>query len=64
MGGKNDNKASYFDKLKGLLEEYRSIFIVSVDNVCEPPIYRVALMLMGLSENRSLLSRCMRSVSP
>lgn len=33
MGGKSANKALYFDKLKGLLEEYRSIFIVSVDNV-------------------------------
>lgn len=34
MGGKNENKAAYFDKLKGLLEEFSSIFIVSVDNVC------------------------------
>ena len=41
MGGKNDNKAGYFDKLKGLLEEYNSIFIVTVDNVCELPVSRV-----------------------
>ncbi|KAM0332337.1 hypothetical protein ACHAQA_002614 [Verticillium albo-atrum] len=31
MGGKTANKAGYFDKLKGLLEEYNSIFIVTVD---------------------------------
>ncbi|MCJ1445262.1 MAG: ribosomal protein P0 (A0) (L10E) [Stictis urceolatum] len=28
MGGKSANKAVYFDKLKGLLEEYKSIFMV------------------------------------
>jgi hypothetical protein len=28
MGGKTGTKAVYFDKLKGLLEEYKSIFIV------------------------------------
>jgi large subunit ribosomal protein LP0 len=33
MGGRSANKAGYFDKLKGLLEEYKSIFIVGVDNV-------------------------------
>ena len=31
MGGKSQNKAAYFDKLKALLEEYKSIFIVGVD---------------------------------
>ena len=64
MGGKNDNKAAYFDKLKGLLEEYRSIFIVTVDNVCEPPISRVIIVLMGLPGYRSPLSRCTKFVSP
>jgi large subunit ribosomal protein LP0 len=29
MGGKTGTKAVYFDKLKGLLDEYKSIFIVS-----------------------------------
>jgi large subunit ribosomal protein LP0 len=33
MGVKTD-KQEYFNKLKGLLEDYKSIFIVSVDNVC------------------------------
>lgn len=33
MGGKNESKAAYFEKLKTLLEDFKSIFIVSVDNV-------------------------------
>lgn len=36
MGGKSQNKAAYFDKLKGLLEEYKSIFIVGVDKCVSP----------------------------
>lgn len=35
--GLKDNKQAYFDKLKELLEEYKSIFIVSVNNVRTPP---------------------------
>lgn len=31
--GVKTNKAEYFEKLKGLLETYKSIFIVAVDNV-------------------------------
>lgn len=31
--GVKTNKAEYFEKLKGLLEDYKSIFIVGVDNV-------------------------------
>lgn len=30
MGGKSASKSVYFDKLKVLLEEYKSIFIVTV----------------------------------
>ena len=33
MGGKTSNKAGYFDKLKGLLEEYKSAFIVEIDRI-------------------------------
>jgi large subunit ribosomal protein LP0 len=32
MGG-SKQKGVYFDKLKGLLDEYKSIFLVGVDNV-------------------------------
>jgi large subunit ribosomal protein LP0 len=54
MGGKSANKAGYFDKLKGLLEEYQSIFIVSVDNVSSQQMHEIrqslrdrAVVLMG-----------------
>ena len=43
MGGKTSgNKAAYFDKLKDLLDSYKSIFIVGVDNVSSQQVRRVA----------------------
>jgi large subunit ribosomal protein LP0 len=47
MGGKTANKAGYFDKLKGLLEEYRSIFIVTVDNVSSQQMHEIRHALRG-----------------
>jgi len=47
MGGKSANKAGYFDKLKGLLEEYSSIFIVSVDNVSSQQMHEIRQSLRG-----------------
>ncbi|OAQ70576.1 60S acidic ribosomal protein P0 [Pochonia chlamydosporia 170] len=54
MGGKTGNKAGYFDKLKGLLEEYRSVFVVAIDNVSSQQMHEVrhslrkdAVVLMG-----------------
>jgi large subunit ribosomal protein LP0 len=44
MGGKT-NKAGYFDKLKGLLEEYASIFIVEIDNVSSQQMHEIRLAL-------------------
>lgn len=41
MGGKTATKAVYFDKLKGLLEEYKSIFIVTVDNVSSQQMHKI-----------------------
>ncbi|CAK4031356.1 60S acidic ribosomal P0 [Lecanosticta acicola] len=41
MGGKSATKAGYFDKLKGLLEEYKSIFIVTVDNVSSQQMHEI-----------------------
>lgn len=41
MGGKTSNKAAYFDKLKVLLEEYKSIFIVTVDNVSSQQMHKI-----------------------
>jgi len=47
MGGRSENKAGYFDKLKGLLEEYKSIFIVGVDNVSSQQMHEIRLALRG-----------------
>jgi len=47
MGGKSENKAGYFDKLKGLLEEYSSIFIVTVDNVSSQQMHEIRQALRG-----------------
>lgn len=50
MGGKTSNKAGYFDKLKGLLEEYKSIFIVTVDNVSSQQMHKIRRSLRGDGE--------------
>ncbi|KAL3418975.1 ribosomal protein L10 [Phlyctema vagabunda] len=47
MGGRSANKAGYFDKLKGLLEEYSSIFIVTVDNVSSQQMHEIRGALRG-----------------
>ncbi|RDA89274.1 hypothetical protein CP532_0585 [Ophiocordyceps camponoti-leonardi (nom. inval.)] len=48
MGGKTANKAGYFDKLKGLLEEYKSIFIVTIDNVSSQQMHEIRHALRGV----------------
>ncbi|KAI4147009.1 MAG: hypothetical protein LQ341_001913 [Variospora aurantia] len=50
MGGKAENKAVYFDKLKALLEEYKSIFIVTVDNVSSQQMHKIRKSLRGGGE--------------
>lgn len=47
MGGKSANKAGYFDKLKGLLQEYKSIFIVEIDNVSSQQMHEIRHSLRG-----------------
>ena len=47
MGGKSGNKAVYFEKLKGLLDEYKSIFIVQVDNVSSQQMHEIRSSLRG-----------------
>lgn len=47
MGGKSANKSVYFDKLKGLLEEYKSIFIVTVDNVSSQQMHEIRQSMRG-----------------
>ncbi|KAF2970919.1 hypothetical protein GQX73_g2683 [Xylaria multiplex] len=54
MGASKEKKAEYFPKLKSLLEEYQSVFIVTVDNVSSQQMHEVrqslreeAVVLMG-----------------
>lgn len=47
MGGKTANKAGYFDKLKGLLQDYKSIFIVEIDNVSSQQMHEIRHALRG-----------------
>ena len=47
MGGKTGTKAVYFDKLKGLLDEFKSIFIVTVDNVSSQQMHEIRQSLRG-----------------
>jgi len=49
MGGKTGTKAVYFDKLKALLDEYKSIFIVTVDNVSSQQMHEIRQSLRGES---------------
>lgn len=68
--GVKTNKAEYFEKLKGLLETYKSIFIVAVDNVCFSSLpsrfvvsFRILTNYGYFLKPRSLPNRCMRFVS-
>jgi large subunit ribosomal protein LP0 len=47
MGGKKENKAAYFGKLENLLKEYKSIFIVTVDNVSSQQMHEIRQSLRG-----------------
>jgi len=45
--GVKTNKAEYFEKLKGLLEKYKSIFVVGVDNVSSQQMHEIRASLRG-----------------
>ncbi|KAA8643507.1 60S ribosomal protein uL10 [Aspergillus tanneri] len=47
MGGKSATKAAYFEKLKSLLDEYSTVFIVGVDNVSSQQMHEIRLSLRG-----------------
>ncbi|KZF25936.1 hypothetical protein L228DRAFT_251855 [Xylona heveae TC161] len=47
MGGKSATKAVYFDRLKALLEEYRSVFIVTIDNVSSQQMHEIRISMRG-----------------
>jgi large subunit ribosomal protein LP0 len=68
MGGKSANKAGYFDKLKGLLEDYSSIFIVSVDNVSSQQMHEIRQSLRGegvvLMGKNTMVRRALKTFIP
>ncbi|KAG6363363.1 hypothetical protein INS49_008461 [Diaporthe citri] len=68
MGGKSANKAGYFDKLKGLLEEYKSIFIVGVDNVSSQQMHEIRHALRGeavvLMGKNTMVRRALKTFIP
>ncbi|KAK7756834.1 ribosomal protein P0 (A0) (L10E) [Diatrype stigma] len=47
MGGLKSDKGAYFEKLKSLLEEYQSVFIVTVDNVSSQQMHEIRQSLRG-----------------
>ncbi|PYH50070.1 60S ribosomal protein uL10 [Aspergillus saccharolyticus JOP 1030-1] len=47
MGGKSASKAAYFEKLKALLDEYKTVFIVGVDNVSSQQMHEIRVSLRG-----------------
>ncbi|PKS12026.1 hypothetical protein jhhlp_001322 [Lomentospora prolificans] len=64
MGGKS-NKAVYFEKLRGLLEDYKSVFIVSVDNVSSQQMHEIRQSLRGeavvLMGKNTMIRRALRT---
>lgn len=65
MGGLKSNKAAYFDKLKSLLEEYKSIFVVTVDNVSSQQMHEIRQALRGegvvLMGKNTMVRRALRT---
>ncbi|KAJ5803543.1 uncharacterized protein N7503_005993 [Penicillium pulvis] len=47
MGGRSDSKAAYFDKLKALLDTYKTAFIVGIDNVASQQMHEIRISLRG-----------------
>jgi large subunit ribosomal protein LP0 len=64
MGG-SKNKAGYFDKLQGLLEEYKSAFIVEIDNVSSQQMHEIRHSLRGegvvLMGKNTMVRRALRT---
>ncbi|SCU77435.1 LAFA_0A01706g1_1 [Lachancea sp. 'fantastica'] len=47
MGGIREKKSEYFSKLREYLEEYKSVFVVGVDNVSSQQMHEVRKALRG-----------------
>jgi len=66
MGGTRAEKQVYFEKLKRLLQDNRSIFIVNVDNVGSNQMHQIRVSLRGkgvvLMGKNTMVRRALRSV--
>ena len=47
MGGKTEIKAAYFEKLRSLLDDFKTVFIVGIDNVSSQQMHEIRLSLRG-----------------
>ncbi|KAI2784800.1 60S acidic ribosomal protein P0 [Daldinia loculata] len=65
MGASRQKKAEYFPKLKSLLEEYRSVFLVTVDNVSSQQMHEIRQSLRGeavvLMGKNTMVRRALRT---
>jgi len=66
MGASRSEKAAYFVKLKQLIETYKSIFIVNVDNVGSNQMHQIRVALRGrgvvLMGKNTMVRRALRSI--
>ena len=67
MGGKAEAKAAYFEKLKNLLDEYKTVFIVGIDNVSSQQMHEIRLSLRGegvvLMGKNTMVCLCAMSIA-
>jgi len=68
MGGISEKKIEYFSKLRVLLDEYKSIFLVGVDNVSSQQMHEVRKTLRGravvLMGKNTMVRRAFRVLLP
>ena len=68
MGGTRSEKEVYFTKLKALIEQYPSIFLVNIDNVSSQQIHIIRQSLRGkgvvLMGKNTMVRRALRVIIP
>lgn len=66
MGGTRADKEKYFEKLKQLVKDYASIFIVNVDNVGSNQMHQIRVALRGkgvvLMGKNTMVRRALRTI--
>ncbi|WWD19386.1 hypothetical protein CI109_103846 [Kwoniella shandongensis] len=68
MGATRANKEIYFEKLKALIEQYPSIFVVNIDNVSSQQLHLIRQALRGkgvvLMGKNTMVRRALRVILP